>query len=382
MSEPSQTPKAVWAAAAAFSVIAAGLFTLAWIGEGRKTAPAPPGLAALPIPEATLPVVPAPLPALPPVTPPPVQAPVAPPTAQIVTEPEPGAPYVGEPEAPPETPAPVIIAPPAIRPPSPLFTGAPPPPAFAGMPPWQANAVAFKPIAGRPMVAVVIDDMGLDRKRSARTVKLPGPLTLSWLPYAEDLPGQTAAARAAGHELMLHLPMEPSVPANPGPDALLTSLEPAEILRRLDRAMGRFSGFVGINNHMGSRFTADRAAMRPVLAEISRRGYFWLDSRTAPASQGMAAAAEIGMPWAGRDVFLDHVMFPAEVGKALAQLEATAKQRGFAVAIGHPHDVTIDALARWLPELPKKGLVLAPMSAVVRARQAAQKPLQINGEAR
>jgi uncharacterized protein len=366
MSEPSQTPKAVWAAAGAFSVIAAGLFTLAWIGEGRKTAPAPPaGLAVLPIPEATLPVVPAPLPVPLPVPPPPVQAPVAPPTAQIVTEPEPGAPYVGEPEAPPETSAPVIIAPPAIR---------PPPPAFAGIPPWQANAVAFKPIAGRPMVAVVIDDMGLDRKRSARTVKLPGPLTLSWLPYAEDLPGQTAAARTAGHELMLHLPMEPSVPANPGPDALLTSLEPAEILRRLDRAMGRFSGFVGINNHMGSRFTADRAAMRPVLAEISRRGYFWLDSRTAPASQGMAAAAEIGMPWAGRDVFLDHVMFPAEVSKALAQLEATAKQRGFAVAIGHPHDVTIDALARWLPELPKKGLVLAPMSAVVRARQAAQKP--------
>ena len=229
------------------------------------------------------------------------------------------------------------------------------------------------------MVAVVIDDMGLDRKRSARTVKLPGPLTLSWLPYADDLPAQTAAAKAAGHELMLHLPMEPSIRVNPGPDALLTSLSVDENLRRLDRALGRFSGFVGVNNHMGSRFTADRAALRPIIAEINRRGYLWYDSRTAPASVGMALAAEIGAPWAGRDVFLDHVMTAGEVAKALARLETLAKQHGVATAIGHPHDVTIDALTRWLPELPKRGLTLVPLSAVVAAKQSSSHTLK-NGD--
>ncbi|HRQ83272.1 MAG TPA: divergent polysaccharide deacetylase family protein, partial [Azospirillaceae bacterium] len=248
-----------------------------------------------------------------------------------------------------------------------------------GPPPWRANAVAFHAPAGRPMVAVVIDDMGLDRKRSARTVKLPGPLTLSWLPYADDLPAQTAAAKAAGHELMLHLPMEPSIRVNPGPDALLTSLSVDENLRRLDRALGRFSGFVGVNNHMGSRFTADRAALRPIIAEINRRGYLWYDSRTAPASVGMALAAEIGAPWAGRDVFLDHVMTAGEVAKALARLETLAKQHGVATAIGHPHDVTIDALTRWLPELPKRGLTLVPLSAVVAAKQSSSHTLK-NGD--
>jgi polysaccharide deacetylase 2 family uncharacterized protein YibQ len=229
-------------------------------------------------------------------------------------------------------------------------------------------------------VAVVIDDMGLDRKRSARAIHLPGPLTLSWLPYAEELAAQTAAGKAAGHELMLHLPMEPSVLASPGPNALLTQLSPDEVQRRLDWALKRFSGYVGVNNHMGSRFTADRVAMVPVLAEISRRGLLWLDSRTTPTSVGMAVAEEQHMPWAGRDVFLDHDMAPAAVARSLAQLEAVARRNGVAVAIGHPHDATLDALIHWLPELSRRGITLVPLSAVVRARHPV--PLQQIGDKR
>lgn len=328
--------------------------------------PSPPAAAA-PLPVSAPAPVAAPPAAVPPAASPPttVPSPAGSPPGLIVTEPEPGLP------------APTDPAPPHHAPLSGERPFAPPrpeaPPAYDGAPPWRVNAVPAKIPAGRPIVAVVIDDMGLDRKRSARTVRLPGPLTLSWLPYAEDLPAQTAAARAAGHELMVHLPMEPSVPANPGPDPLLTGLDAAENLRRLDRALDRFPGFVGVNNHMGSRFTADAAALRPILAEIKRRGYFWLDSRTAPKSQGMATAADLGMPWAGRDVFLDHVMSAGEVAKSLARLEAVAKQTGAAVAIGHPHDVTIDALTRWLPELPSRGLTLVPMSALVAARQGAAK---------
>lgn len=362
---------ATWAAAAALTLTAAGLFALATFGSPPSPAGAEPRAAAVL-------AVPPPHPAeAPAAAEPPTQlqsAPQQPAQAQPV-QPQPAVstePYPGEPP-PPEEPAPVLPSPtpaPSLAAPSlrdgPPREGTP----REGTPLWRANAVAFHAPVGRPMVAVVIDDMGLDRKRSARTVKLPGPLTLSWLPYADDLPAQTAAAKAAGHELMLHLPMEPSIPVNPGPDALLTSLSADENLRRLDRALGRFSGFVGVNNHMGSRFTADRAALRPIIAEINRRGYLWYDSRTAPASVGMALAAEIGAPWAGRDVFLDHVMTAGEVAKALARLEALAKQRGVSTAIGHPHDVTIDALARWLPELPKRGLTLVPLSAVVAAKHS------------
>lgn len=372
------------------TLTAAGLFALARFGEPPPPSPAvaePRAAAVLAVPPPKLTVAPV---ATEPPEPPqqPVQsqpgpphpnqplAPLSPPTlsppAAVTTEP-----YAGEPP-PPDEPAPNLPspAPSSPVPPSPVLPSPVAPlPTLAipaprgGPPPWRANAVAFHAPAGRPMVAVVIDDMGLDRKRSARAVKLPGPLTLSWLPYAEDLPAQTAAAKAAGHELMLHLPMEPSIPVNPGPDALLTSLDAGENLRRLDRALGRFAGMVGVNNHMGSRFTADRAALRPIIAEINRRGYLWYDSRTAPASVGMALAAEIGAPWAGRDVFLDHVMTAAEVAKALNKLETLAKQHGVATAIGHPHDVTLDALARWLPELPKRGLTLVPLSAVVAAKQ-------------
>src|SRR3546814_2731476 len=96
--------------------------------------------------------------------------------------------------------------------------------------------------------------MGLNRSQSRRAIALPGPLTLSFLTYADDLPQQTAAARAAGHELMLHVPMEPmdsAVP--PGPEAMLVSADDAELRRRLNWGIGRFEGCVGINNHMGRR---------------------------------------------------------------------------------------------------------------------------------
>src|SRR3546814_6705104 len=115
--------------------------------------------------------------------------------------------------------------------------------------------------------------MGLNRSQSRRAIALPGPLTLSFLTYADDLPQQTAAARAAGHELMLHVPMEPmdsAVP--PGPEALLVSADDAELRRRLNWGLGRFEGFVGINNHMGSRFTRNEPGMSVVLAELHRRG--------------------------------------------------------------------------------------------------------------
>jgi polysaccharide deacetylase 2 family uncharacterized protein YibQ len=235
---------------------------------------------------------------------------------------------------------------------------------------WRRNAVPVSVPPGKPVIAIVIDDMGLDRKRSTRMASLPGPLTLSWLPYARDLPAQARAARANGHELMLHMPMEPSVKADPGPSALLVGLDKGEVLRRFRSALDSFDGYVGVNNHMGSRFTADRAALAPVLAELHRRGLLWLDSRTSPKTAGIGIAQELKMPFAGRDVFLDNTAEVAAIRKQLAQVEQVAKRQGYGIAIGHPHDATIEALASWVPDVQKRGFVLVPVSAVVRAHHA------------
>ncbi|WP_377809495.1 divergent polysaccharide deacetylase family protein [Azospirillum sp. A29] len=235
---------------------------------------------------------------------------------------------------------------------------------------WRRNALPAEVPQGRPIIAIVIDDMGLDRKRSSRMAGLHGPLTLSWLPYARDLSVQSKAARANGHELMLHMPMEPSVKADPGPNALLVSLDKGEIVKRFRAALDSFDGYVGVNNHMGSRFTADRAALAPVLTELHRRGLLWLDSRTTPNSAGIGLAQELKMPWVGRDVFLDNVETVAAVKAQLTKTEQVAKRQGYAVAIGHPHDATIEALASWLPDVQKRGFVLVPVSAVVRTHHA------------
>jgi polysaccharide deacetylase 2 family uncharacterized protein YibQ len=245
-----------------------------------------------------------------------------------------------------------------------------PPPPFEGTPPWIVNAVAAPPTLGHPVIAVVIDDMGLDRRRSARAIELPGAVTLSFLPYAEELPAQTRLAHSRGHELLVHVPMEPLGSGNnPGPDALTVGLSGDEITARLHRDLARFDGFVGINNHMGSKFTKFGPGMATVMAELRARGLLWFDSRTTGNSVGAAVAREYDVPHVERDVFLDDNPALAAVQHQLAELEAVARRRGAAVAIGHPKDHTLDALSAWLPTLPERGFVLVPLTHIVRGAQ-------------
>ncbi|MCG8511343.1 MAG: divergent polysaccharide deacetylase family protein, partial [Rhodospirillales bacterium] len=233
---------------------------------------------------------------------------------------------------------------------------------------WRQYALAVPDPGEKPMIAIVIDDMGMDRKRSARAAGLPGPLTLSFLAYAEDLPGQGAKARAGGHELMLHVSMEPSSKTvDPGPNVLLIGDPPDEIRRRLVWGLERFDGFVGINNHMGSKFTEYRAGMDVVMAELKARGLLFLDSRTTPRSVGALAARAAGVPMVQRNVFLDNVNEVAAVKARLAETERVARRTGAAIAIGHPRDATLRALAEWVPTLAERGFVLVPLSAIVRA---------------
>lgn len=254
----------------------------------------------------------------------------------------------------------------AVLPPS------PPKPPQSRCDTWRLYAVSIPPDdANRPKIAIIIDDMGVDKVRTARATALPGPLTMSFLPYARDLPAQTEAARNAGHELLVHMPMQPlSASIDPGPNALTVDLSDMEIQKRLNVNLSRFSNFVGINNHMGSKFTANTSAMSLVMLELRRRGLLFIDSMTSPQSVGVAVAHRMGVPALPRDVFLDHSSDPALIGAQLVRLEALAISKGSAIAIGHPRDATIAALSKWLPKLSSRGIALVPVSAVVDMKNA------------
>jgi len=264
--------------------------------------------------------------------------------------------------APPE----VMATPPAdISPPEDgILSG----PTFAGEEdkPWRRFAVAT-PLntAGKGRIVIVIDDMGNNSAMANSFSQLPGPLNFAFLPYAPNLGRQTALMRASGHELLVHMPMEPSGNENPGPRALLTSLTREELLAAIEWNLTRFEGYVGVNNHMGSRFTKDPEGMAVVMAEFQKRGLLFLDSRTAPNSEGALLAKRMGMPWAGRDIFLDNEINDAAILRQLLQVERLAKSRGQVIAIGHPYGATLRVLRDWIPTLEGKGLVLVPLSSVV-----------------
>ncbi|MDF2368723.1 divergent polysaccharide deacetylase family protein [Sneathiella sp.] len=233
------------------------------------------------------------------------------------------------------------------------------------MPAWKRYAALSPPMEGKPLIALVIDDVGLSHRLVEELNELPALLTLAFLPYAPALQGKVELVRQNGNEVMLHLPMEPTDHhVDPGPDALLTSLSKEELRARTIRNLDSFEGYVGVNNHMGSRFTADGTAMAIVMDIMAERGLLFLDSKTTSASTGYRLAAERGMPSVKRDIFIDHVIDEAAILKQLAKVEAMAERSGVVIAIGHPHPATIRVLQKWLPEAKKKGFLFVPISAV------------------
>jgi polysaccharide deacetylase 2 family uncharacterized protein YibQ len=255
--------------------------------------------------------------------------------------------------------------------PAPVFAPAPQPaaPGPAAEPAWLTNAVASIDPGDRPMIAIVLDDVGAAPGDVPGALGLPGPVTLSIMTYASHAAKIAADAHRTGHEIMVHVPMEPiNRDADPGPNALLVDLGGAEIARRLDWDLSQFPGYVGINNHMGSKFTQNAAGMRIVLETLKRRGLLFLDSRTIAKSVGDSLAAEIGVTHLQRDVFLDDVIDEADIMKQLARTEAIARKHGVAIAIGHPHRDTVAALRQWIPEARARGFVLVPISAVAKKR--------------
>lgn len=230
------------------------------------------------------------------------------------------------------------------------------------------------PQAPEVMIAIIIDDVGVDLKRSRRAEKLPAAVTLAYLPYSHKLAEQTARAKAAGHELMVHLPMQPErADIDPGPDYLGTDLPPEEVARRVDKNLNAFDGYAAVNNHMGSQFTQDRARLMILMTAIRARGAMFIDSRTAPQSIAEIMAREFGIAASHRDIFIDHAEDPAHVDRQLQKIEQTARKYGSAIAIGHPKDVTLSALEKWIPTLQARGFRLVPVTEAIKYRMSRQK---------
>jgi len=237
-------------------------------------------------------------------------------------------------------------------------------------PVWQQNAALAPSTGERPVIAIVLDDLGLNRPGTQAAIGLEAPLTLAFMSYAERLSPLLDGARQRGHELMLHFPMEPLGDGDdPGPKALMTWHTPWEIRLFLEWGLARVPGIVGVNNHMGSRFTAEPEAMASVMEVLQERGLFYLDSRTTASDVGSQSAAEAGVPFLSRDVFIDHGTSDREAAlEQLARLERIARTKGHAIGIGHPHQATLAAISAWREGLAERGFVLVPVTEILRRR--------------
>lgn len=213
-----------------------------------------------------------------------------------------------------------------------------------------------------PMIAIVIDDMGISASRTKDISSLKYPISASFLTYADNLKVQIANSAASGQEIMAHLPMEPQVMQNFTPTMLTTEMTDKEILLTLNKMLDTIPEAVAVNNHMGSRFTEDKHRMAVVMKELARRGIGFLDSKTTPHSAGPEQAGRFGVKLTMRNVFLDNKDDFNYISGQLRQTEEIARSKGYAVAIGHPKAQTYLALKAWLPTVKGKGLRLVHLS--------------------
>ncbi|TWB35810.1 divergent polysaccharide deacetylase family protein [Nitrospirillum pindoramense] len=241
-----------------------------------------------------------------------------------------------------------------------------------GPAPWQAYSRPFPQDDKRPRIALVMADLGWSPSALEKVLaRMPAAVTLAFAAGAPNLQKAVDQARGDGHEVLLQVPMEPQdFPRNdPGPGTLLTSLPDEKNVDRLETAMASVTGYVGLTNLTGTKFLASHDSLQTVLRQVQRRGLIYVDSWPTPASQATRIATELGLPRAVSDVQVDRAPSDAGVAAQLAELERLAKLNGVAVGYAQPYPVTLEAIARWAVGLRDRGIVLAPVTAVVN-RQA------------
>jgi uncharacterized protein len=244
-----------------------------------------------------------------------------------------------------------------------------------GVRPADAFAQPVKALAGRPdapRIALIVSGLGVSAKITSDAIaQLPGPVTLAFVPYGSDA-ALVARARAAGHEILLQVPMEPfSYPDNdPGPQTLLTSLAPQQNLDRLHWVMSRFQGYVGVIDMMGARFTASEQSFAPILQDVAKRGLIFVDDGANPRSVAGRIAGADNLPFAKAEVIVDAVPTAAEIERALGRLETAAREHHVAVGIASALPASIDHIAKWAKTAASRGVILVPITAMARKQES------------
>jgi polysaccharide deacetylase 2 family uncharacterized protein YibQ len=219
----------------------------------------------------------------------------------------------------------------------------------------------------RPKVALIIDDLGNDRRLARKFIRLDSNLTISILPQSPFIKHIAREALENNVEIMLHQPMEPNEypNVNPGPGVLLSTMSPDEIIDQLNANLDAIPNIKGVNNHMGSKMTANAPQMRQIFSVLKRRGLYFVDSRTTRETKCRLSAGLLQVPFAERDVFIDHIDTSAFINRQLKELVRIAHKQGFAVGIAHPHLSTYEVLQKSLPDLKKK-IEIVPASQIVK----------------
>lgn len=247
-----------------------------------------------------------------------------------------------------------------------------------GRQPWQVYARPFDPNDKRPRIALVVSDLGLDRALSQSAMdRLAGAITLAFDPYAVGMKEAINTARSLGHETLIGLPMEPmDYPRqDPGPLTLLASLGEAQNIARLKRLMGSGAGYVGMLELWGERFTTETSALLPVLQALKQRGLMYVDNKPPSGNAAALVASQVKLPWAAADKYIDSEADPATIDQTLADLEGVAQRNGAALAIAALSPAIVDHAASWTSTLERKGIALAPASAIV-GRQLLTAPVE------
>ncbi|MGH2375288.1 MAG: divergent polysaccharide deacetylase family protein, partial [bacterium] len=239
------------------------------------------------------------------------------------------------------------------------------PPAQPGPAPRQTGSLATPPGALQFQAAIIFDDAGGSPDDVEEIVAIGRPAAVAVLPglaYSADV---ARRSRAAGLEVLFHLPVESADDRALGPGGVTVAMSDAEIHGAVRSGLASVPGAVGVNNHMGSKGTADRRVMRAVVEAVREAGLFFIDSRTTAETVGESVATELGVPTAARAVFLDNENDEDAIRAQVRRLITLARERGAAIAIGHVRRRTARVLGTMLDEFERAGVAIVPPSTLV-----------------
>lgn len=248
--------------------------------------------------------------------------------------------------------------------PKPAARAVPAPPAARTSVPVPAGPQ--KVFSSAPKVAIVLDDWGYNTKALDTALAIREPLTIAILPHLPHSTQVAEKAHAAGHEIMLHMPMEPLKNVGLEKGTIMSGMNPSEVRSLLDSAIESVPYLRGVNNHMGSKVTQDPRILKIVMTDLKSRNLFFLNSMVTGSVVGREVAGGLSIPYAERDIFLDNVRIEEAILEELENLKQAAIRQGSAIGIGHNEPVTLRAIQKVLPSWRAEGIEVHPLSDIIR----------------